>query len=97
MACPWLKRLLKNANEKTAFGSASTSKSRIFRARTAIERLGIQSPILLDELGGVAKEYQARAIPLTVIIDRDGIVRHAFVGADDSSLEGIQKALESLN
>ncbi len=67
------------------------------RARTAIERLGIQGQIVLDELGGVAKEYQARAIPLTVIIDRDGIVRHAFVGADDTSLASIRQALESLN
>jgi peroxiredoxin len=67
------------------------------RARTAIERLGIEGEILLDELGGVAKEYQARAIPLTVIIDREGIVRHAFVGADGASLAGIRQALESLN
>ncbi len=94
---PLVEAIVKERNREDCIWVGVNIEESDIRARTAIERLGIQSPILLDEFGGVAKEYQARAIPLTVIIDRDGIVRHTFVGADDSSLEGIQKALESLN
>jgi thiol-disulfide isomerase/thioredoxin len=66
------------------------------RARSAIDRLKIESPILLDEFGGVAAEYQAEAIPFTVIIDRQGIIRYAFRGSEPETVLGIHQALKTL-
>ena len=66
------------------------------RAGSAIDRLKIESPILLDEFGGVAAEYQAEAIPFTVIIDRQGIIRYAFRGGEPETVLGIHQALKTL-
>jgi len=65
------------------------------RAQISIDRLNIQSLVLLDEEGKVGSEYEAQAIPLTVIIDRDGIVRHVFIGGGDETLAAIEKAIQS--
>ncbi|HBE71318.1 MAG TPA: hypothetical protein DDW52_24495 [Planctomycetaceae bacterium] len=69
------------------------------RARAAIERLGINPLVLRDQDGKVASAYGARAIPQTVVIDRDGTVAGVFVGGSkktlDSAVECIRKQLGS--
>jgi thiol-disulfide isomerase/thioredoxin/outer membrane lipoprotein-sorting protein len=42
-------------------------------------------PVLLDSNGDVAKQYGADAIPETVIIGKDGVVKKVFVGAGDDT------------
>ncbi|MDZ4853153.1 MAG: TlpA disulfide reductase family protein [Pirellulaceae bacterium] len=66
------------------------------RAQSSIDRLRIQSLVLLDEDGGVGTEYDAQAIPLTVLVDREGIVRHVFVGGGSEMLDAIAKAIQNL-
>lgn len=42
--------------------------------------LKIQFPVLLDERKEVSRLYQVETMPLTVLIDREGIVRFVYVG-----------------
>lgn len=48
--------------------------------RPFIETNNFTFPVLLDPAGSVVNQYQVRSFPTTVIIDRDGIVRHIQVG-----------------
>ncbi len=63
-----------------------------------LERLKLDPLTALDEEGRVAQEYQAKAIPQTVVIGRDGKVKYLFVGAGARFGEqlklAIQKSLE---
>ena len=49
--------------------------------KTFLDRTKINPLVVLDTDGAVAKSYDASAIPQTVIIDRNGKVKHVFVGA----------------
>jgi peroxiredoxin len=42
--------------------------------------LGVDFPLLFDEDKNVSKLYDIRAMPVTVLIDRDGQVRHVHQG-----------------
>ncbi len=66
------------------------------KVQYTVDRLNVQSLVLLDSDGGVGAEYDARAIPLTVIIDAEGIVRHVFVGGGDETTAAIEKAVRTL-
>jgi peroxiredoxin len=61
--------------------------------------LGISNNCLLDPKGTISKAYGASAIPYTVVIDKEGIVRRVFVGANDEAFntlrESISKYLEN--
>lgn len=46
-----------------------------------IQTHGFTFPVLLDEDTATANAYLAGAIPMSLIIDRDGVVRHQFSGA----------------
>ena len=50
------------------------------QVRSYVSREKIRSRVLLDEDGTVGNAYQTTAIPMQVIIDRDGIVRNISVG-----------------
>jgi thiol-disulfide isomerase/thioredoxin len=63
------------------------------RAQSAMERLKLQTKIVLDVDGVAAQKYEANAIPQTVIIDRDGVVKHVFVGGGMAFLKSFKQAL----
>lgn len=42
--------------------------------------LGLTFPLLVDTNGLVNREYDVRALPTTIFIDRDGVVREVFTG-----------------
>lgn len=46
------------------------------RARDMAQRLAVTFPLLFDQARDVARLYQADAMPMTVLIDREGRVRH---------------------
>lgn len=48
--------------------------------RPFIEANQFTFPVLLDPAGAIINQYQVRSFPTTIIIDRDGIVRHIQVG-----------------
>jgi len=65
------------------------------RARAAVDRLQMTSTVLLDIDGQTAAVYMANAIPQTVIIDRQGIVTHVFVGGGPKFVAQFRQALLS--
>lgn len=49
-------------------------------AAAAAKQLGIRFPVLLDQAKAVSRMYDLNAMPTTVVIDRDGRVRHVHQG-----------------
>jgi peroxiredoxin len=67
--------------------NAQESESQV---RPFIESSGFTFPVLLDPAGSVVDQYQVRSFPTTIVIDRDGVVRHIQVGMiSEEELEGI--------
>ncbi len=95
-AMPQVERIVTDLNRDDILWVGINIQETAQRAQSAIDRLQIQSLVLLDEDGGVGTEYNARAIPLTVVIDKEGLVRHVFVGGGDETLAGIEKAILAL-
>jgi thiol-disulfide isomerase/thioredoxin len=95
-AMPQVERIVTDLNRDDCLWVGINIQETAERAQSAIDRLRIQSLVLLDEDGGVGSEYDARAIPLTVIVDRERVVRHVFVGGGQETLAGIEKAIHSL-
>ena len=50
------------------------------RALEMAEELGVSFPVLFDERKEVSKLYQVEAMPVTVLVDREGKVRHVHLG-----------------
>ena len=50
------------------------------RARRMAEEVGVSFPVLFDDDKTVSKLYDIRAMPVTVLIDRDGQVREVHHG-----------------
>jgi peroxiredoxin len=50
------------------------------RAMEMAEELGVSFPVLFDERKEVSKLYQVEAMPVTVLVDREGKVRHVHLG-----------------
>lgn len=49
---------------------------------------------LLDTEGKVAEEYKAQAIPQTVVIGKDGVVRNVFIGAGPDTEQKLHDAVK---
>lgn len=50
------------------------------RAMQMIEELGVSFPVLFDERKEVSQLYDVQAMPVTVLVDREGKVRHVHHG-----------------
>ncbi len=50
------------------------------RAMQMVQELGVKFPVLFDESKEVSRLYQVEAMPVTVLIDRNGTVRHVHHG-----------------
>jgi len=50
------------------------------RAMQMIEELGVNFPVLFDEQKEVSKLYEVGAMPVTLLVDREGIVRYVHLG-----------------
>lgn len=48
--------------------------------QTFIDQKKLTIPVLLDESGEVANQYKAEAIPQTVLIGKDGVVKKVLIG-----------------
>jgi thiol-disulfide isomerase/thioredoxin len=66
------------------------------RVEAALAKLNIAPTVLLDVDGEVAAAYGASAIPQTVIIDKQGVVQHLFVGGGNRFVTNFRAALEEL-
>ncbi|MEQ8205812.1 MAG: TlpA disulfide reductase family protein [Woeseia sp.] len=50
------------------------------RAMEMVEELGVKFPVLFDESKDVSRLYEVEAMPVTVLVDRNGTVRHVHHG-----------------
>lgn len=50
------------------------------RAMQMVDELGVTFPVLFDEKKEVSKLYRVEAMPVTVLVDRAGRVRHVHYG-----------------
>jgi peroxiredoxin len=50
------------------------------RAMEMAKELGVSFPVLFDERKEVSRLYQVEAMPVTVLVDREGKVRHVHLG-----------------
>lgn len=63
-------------------------------AKEFVEQIGISYEVLLDHEGEVMRQYQVMGLPMTFIVDRNGIIRTRIVG--ESTPEDFEKAIENL-
>ncbi|HLT92844.1 MAG TPA: TlpA disulfide reductase family protein [Woeseiaceae bacterium] len=50
------------------------------KAMNMIRELGVSFPVLFDAGKTVSREYQVDAMPVTILVDRSGTVRHVHQG-----------------
>ena len=48
--------------------------------QTFVDEFGMRFPTLFDRSGEVARTYRVNQLPVTVIIDRDGVIRATRYG-----------------
>lgn len=67
------------------------------RAMRMIEELGVKFPVLFDARKDVSKLYEVEAMPVTVLVDREGTVRfvhHGYKpGYEDKYLDQVRSLL----
>jgi thiol-disulfide isomerase/thioredoxin len=51
------------------------------KVKAVADKQGWSLPVLLDSDGAVAGTYKADAIPETVVIGKDGLIKQIFVGS----------------
>jgi len=64
--------------------------------RDFLADLHLSFPIFFDESNTLSANYQVEAMPTTVIIDRDGLVRYAFKGYKSGYEKKYAKAIKKL-
>jgi len=65
-------------------------------AEKMAKKLGVSYPILFDTDKSVSKKYKVNAMPTTVIIDRNGKVRHVHFGYKKGYMDSYQKEVRRL-
>jgi peroxiredoxin len=45
-----------------------------------VEDVGMTYPVVVDESGALMKKYRAAGLPVTVIVDRDGVIQIRHIG-----------------
>ena len=67
------------------------------RAEEMIESLGVTFPVVFDSTKKVSEQYEVNAMPVTILLDREGVVRYVHhgykPGYEDKYLEQIRELL----
>ncbi|MEM6810477.1 MAG: TlpA disulfide reductase family protein, partial [Pseudomonadota bacterium] len=67
------------------------------RAEEMIEALGVTFPVVFDATKKVSEQYDVSAMPVTILLDRDGVVRYVHKGYkpgyEDKYLEQVRELL----
>jgi peroxiredoxin len=66
------------------------------KAVALAQKLGLKFPVLTDTEKRVSKQYDLTAMPSTVLIDRDGRVRHVHRGYRDGFEDMYEKQIREL-
>ena len=67
------------------------------RAQQMVETLGVEFPVVFDSAKEVSRQYRVEAMPVTILLDREGVVRYVHYGYkpgyEDKYLEQIRELL----
>ncbi len=74
----------------------SGSLSNIEAAKTYMEGLKIELPVLMDSKGVITKRYKVAGFPSTYAIDREGFLRIKYVGYSEDVKTNFESNLKNL-
>ena len=80
---PTLERLSRDRRSVLEVLAVSVDTVGAAKVRAFVRELGLTFPILLDRDLAVGRLYRVRALPMSFIVDRTGIVRHREIGYRD--------------
>lgn len=80
---PTLERLWRERRESLEILGVSLDAASKARVRAFVRELGLTFPILLDPEHVAGKLYRVRALPMSFVVDREGIVRYREIGYRD--------------
>jgi peroxiredoxin len=80
---PALDRLRRDRLETLEVVGVSLDRGAAARVRAFVRELGLGLPVLLDPEARSARDYRVRALPTTVVVDADGVLRHREIGFRD--------------
>jgi cytochrome c biogenesis protein CcmG/thiol:disulfide interchange protein DsbE len=90
---PELDRFAKKNQQKINFYAVNLQESNE-KVSDFINKHKYTMPVLLDKDGVIAKQFQIAAIPTTIIVDKNGLIKHRQSGAMTmNELEGIINSL----
>lgn len=67
------------------------------RVRPFVAERGVKFPVLIDQYGSVMRAYGVSVVPVTVVIDKDGMTRAVLVGPRDYSSDEAKKFLNEIS
>jgi peroxiredoxin len=93
---PLLDRL-HNRYEETGFAVLGVNvEGEVEPAREIVDKTQVTFPILIDDGQKVSEMYNLQAMPSTVVVDRDGVVRyihHGYKPGDEAKYVEVVKQL----
>lgn len=95
MSMPLMEKLQKEYKEDVVLLAINLEEPEDL-VREYVEKAKVGSTVLLDSEGQVARAYQIVQIPMHVLIDREGIIRHLQVGWYPAIYEKLKSEIESL-
>lgn len=94
---PAMERLYREFNSKGfEILAVSTDPQGIAVTRPFKESLGLSFPILHDSDYRVGIAYGARTLPITFLVDRQGMIRHRIFGARDWGSQEARQLIQTL-
>jgi cytochrome c biogenesis protein CcmG/thiol:disulfide interchange protein DsbE len=66
------------------------------KIRDFAKEYGLTFEVLHDGAGAIQGIYRTTGVPETFVLDRDGVIRKKWIGADDWASEGNKRLLEQL-
>lgn len=67
------------------------------RVAPFVSERGVEFPVLLDQYGGVMRDYGVSVIPVSVVIDGDGMIRAVLVGPRDYSSDEAREFFKGIS
>ena len=97
-ALPEIEALWKKYRERglTVVGVSEDGPRNYAKVRPFVVRLGMSYPIVLDADEGLQQKYQVRALPTTVLVDRDGKIARFTQGYRPGETKALEAAIEEL-
>jgi thiol-disulfide isomerase/thioredoxin len=95
MTMPLLERL-QNQYSDVLVQLAINMQEPLNNVREYVRSEGIHARVLLDEDGSVSYAYRVGAIPMQILIDREGILRHVQTGFDPGMSSQLRSEIEKM-